>query len=138
MRQALALVLALALAPGCATGDAAFVPTTATTDARNAYAGKTLECAGEARARAMWTGLAGVIVGAGGGVASSLSASTSRTSPALSTALGITGAGLSLAGLSLDVAAFAAVLQSADLDERAGRVLAGEANDACVDGAVPK
>ena len=138
MKPMMLLLVVVALASSCATGRTEYVPHDATTELRAKFAGKTVECAGEARTNALWASIGGAVVSVASSATAAYATTQARTDPNLSGGLSLAAGALSVAAFGLEVYALVTDLNAAELSERAGRVLADQGNDACVDGTLPK
>ncbi len=133
-----ACVLSL-LATSCATGRPGAVPRAASPDLRQRYAGKTLECAGKLRENAIYASIGAALAST---TATTLSTYTATQATSLNSGvvLGLSCASCSLGatGLGLSIYSLLAGFDAANKDQMAGRVLAGEDDDACVIGDLPE
>lgn len=113
------------------------IPSDASPEHRAMYAGKTIECAGKAQENAFWASLIGGVTSAG---ASGLttSAALMNNSPATSLALSCTALGLACTSIFLSTYALVRTYEAARLHQIAGQSLAGQTDEACIEGKAPE
>lgn len=139
MRSFVLAFVLLLLATSCATGRPSAVPSAASPELRARYAGKTLECAGKLRENAIYASLGAAAASSTATVLSTYATTQADTL----TRAGVVGFGCAslsfgVTGLGLSIYSLLAGFDAANKDQMAGRVLAGEDDDACVIGDLPE
>jgi len=139
MRSFVLACVPLLLATSCATGRPSAVPRAASSELRERYAGKTLECAGKLRENVIYASLGAAAASSTATVLSTYATTQADTL----TSAGVVGLGCAsitfgVTGLGLSIYSLFAGLDAANKDQMAGRVLADEDDDACVMGDLPE